>query len=281
MQRSNAQVFVPIVLLAAAQFAQGQFPQSNQQYDTYPVRIVGGSGDQGKCTIEVTVDGVAEVEMKGSDARLRTVSGARAMWRKVECNQPQPLNPAEFRFTARDGRGRQFLLRAPQENNGVTLVRIEDEAGGSGNYKFELTWHVGGPGPKDGGVRMTGGVPSGGPGGVIAGPPVSGWSDTVNFRGSGDGYLRTFHGGDSLILDAVVNIDSRGRVHVELVTNQRERLILEGRLLNIDSNRLTADMSGSAIRGTMELLLDNRNRVEELALTGVGRNRSELRWQAK
>jgi hypothetical protein len=52
-------------------------------------------------------------------------------------------------------------------------------------------------------------------------------------------------------------------------------------LVLADRDRLVANMAGGEIHGTMEILLDTRNRVQELAMTGVGRNRFELRWQPK
>jgi len=45
----------------------------------------GGGGNQGKCTIEVVVDGVAEVEIRGDSAFLRTTAGQPAQWRRFEC----------------------------------------------------------------------------------------------------------------------------------------------------------------------------------------------------
>src|SRR5258708_29843029 len=69
----------------------------------------GGGGDQGKCTIEVVVDGVAEVEIRGDTAELRNLAGQPAQWRRFECNGPMPSNPADFRFAGVDGRGRQQL----------------------------------------------------------------------------------------------------------------------------------------------------------------------------
>lgn len=60
--------------------------------------IVGGGGSQGKCTIEVEVDGVAEVAVSGDTGRLRTLSGQPAQWRRFECNGQVPRNPTDFRF---------------------------------------------------------------------------------------------------------------------------------------------------------------------------------------
>jgi hypothetical protein len=56
-----------------------------------------------------------------------------------------PVNPANFRFSGVDGRGRQTLTRDPR-NGGVAIVRIEDPDSGSEGYTFDLTWEGGFPG---------------------------------------------------------------------------------------------------------------------------------------
>src|ERR1044071_9474408 len=87
-------------------------PMFSQQVATYRAQMRGG-GDHGKCTIEVDVDGVAEIEIQGDLGRMRTLSGNPARWPRMECNQPLPQNPQGFRFSGVDGRGRQSLLRDP------------------------------------------------------------------------------------------------------------------------------------------------------------------------
>ncbi len=86
--------------------------------------ITGGGGD-GKCTIEVDVDDVAMVEISGAQGRLITMSGQPAEWRRMQCNQPMPADPYDFRFTGIDGRGRVALVRDPRQNRGVAVIRIE------------------------------------------------------------------------------------------------------------------------------------------------------------
>ncbi len=115
----------------------------------------GSSGSSsGKCTIEVRVDGVAEVEIFGDRGRLRTISGQPATWTRMECSDPMPANMSDFRFRGIDGRGRQDLIRDPRNSRGVAVVRIEDSKGGSEGYTFDIEW---------GGAM--GGVPGGGYGG--------------------------------------------------------------------------------------------------------------------
>lgn len=102
----------------------------------------GGSGNGGTCTIEVSVDGVAEIEIRGDRGNIRTLAGQPAQWRRFECSERMPSNPANFRFSGVDGRGRQQLVREPQ-NGGATVVRIEDPSGGSEGYTFRLEWQGG------------------------------------------------------------------------------------------------------------------------------------------
>ena len=99
----------------------------------------GGNGRDGKCTVEVVVDGAAEVEIRGTNALLRNLSGQPATWRRFECDGVMPPNPANFRFQGIDGRGRQTLVRDPRQG-GAAVVRIEDPQGGSEGYTFDVLW---------------------------------------------------------------------------------------------------------------------------------------------
>ncbi|MBZ5602377.1 MAG: hypothetical protein LAO79_08730 [Acidobacteriia bacterium] len=108
--------------------------------------IVGGGGDRGKCTIEVVVDGAAEVEIRGDRAILRNLRGQPPQWRRFVCSAPLPPNPGEFRFAGVDGRGRQTLVRAPG-GGGPAVVRLEDPNNGQEGYTFDIFWSVGGFAP--------------------------------------------------------------------------------------------------------------------------------------
>jgi len=118
-------------VMASAAGAQGFERRAN---------ITGGGGpDRGKCTIEVVVDGIAEVEIRGDFGIIRNIAGQPAQWRRFQCSSPLPRNPAGFRFQGIDGRGRQDLIRDPH-NGGSAVVRIEDSKGGSEGYTFDLIW---------------------------------------------------------------------------------------------------------------------------------------------
>jgi hypothetical protein len=110
----------------------------------------GGSPNGGKCTIEVTVDDVAEVEISGDQGRIRTLTGQPSEWRRFECSGVMPQNPAQFRFEGVDGRGRVQLIRDPRQNRGVAVVRIEDSKGGREGYTFDLIWQGQGGGLEPG-----------------------------------------------------------------------------------------------------------------------------------
>jgi hypothetical protein len=118
-------------------------PVSSQaQENTIRANIRGGGGD-GKCTFEVEVDKVAEVEIRGDQGYLRTISGREARWRRLDCNQPLPSSPNDFKFKGIDGRGHQDLVRDPISNRGVAVIRIEDPKGGREGYTGDITWRGG------------------------------------------------------------------------------------------------------------------------------------------
>src|SRR5262245_33034878 len=98
-----------------------------------------GNPESGKCTIEVVVDGAAEVEINGDNANLRNLSGQPPQWRRFECTSRMPANPDGFRFQGVDGRGRVNLVSNPR-NGGPAIVRIEDPDGGAEGYTFDIMW---------------------------------------------------------------------------------------------------------------------------------------------
>lgn len=110
--------------------------------------VVRGAPDRGKCTLEVVVDGAAEVVIRDDLATLHNISGALPRWRRFECTGPLPRNPDDFRFAGVDGRGRQQLLRSP-DRGGAAIVRIEDPGGGSEGYTFDIMWSNGPRGVQD------------------------------------------------------------------------------------------------------------------------------------
>src|SRR5215469_13309724 len=122
----SARFFVAIAAFASLAGSGGA-----QTYSRRATVMRGGSADRGKCTIEVLVDGAAEVEVRGDTANLRNLAGQPPQWRRFECNGRLPANPVDFRFAGVDGRGRQQLIQDPRKSGGAAVVRIEDPQSGS------------------------------------------------------------------------------------------------------------------------------------------------------
>jgi hypothetical protein len=258
-------------------------PMFAQQVATFRAQIRGG-GDHGKCTIEVDVDGVAEIEIQGDQGRMRTLSGNPSGWRRMECNQPLPQNPQGFRFSGVDGRGRQTLLHDPSSNRGIAVVRIEDPQGGREGYTFDIEWGGGG----------SDFYRSNGPGRPIDPPRVDRdlprdddgfrrdrdgrWDDELRFMGRGDGYFKNFRGPDDRLYDCEVSVDRRGIVTVTFQNDRRSRSTFTGRLARFDRDLIVADMSGRGIRGSMEIRTNGRDRVSDISMSATGRERFELNW---
>lgn len=262
--------------------------------DTRRAEIRGGGGD-GKCTIEVRVDGTAEIEVYGDQARIRTLSGAPARFVRFQCNQAMPMAPNDFRFRGIDGRGRQDLVQ-PAVGGRPAVIRIDDPKGGEEGYTFDVEWR--------------GGTDSGYSGGVLGGYNDGnvrrnrdrdrdrdrsdrwrdndigrnnsgnnyGWNREVSFRGRGEGYFRTNNGANDRIRNVEVNISRNGDVRANFETDSRRDLTLQGRVTRVDRDLVIADMSGPGARGAMEIRIDG-NRVREVNMRTVGRENAELRWR--
>jgi hypothetical protein len=125
-----------LVVVACAEFVSAAGAQTQQHRATL---TPSGNSSLGKCTIEVVVDGSADIEVSGDSALVRNHSGQQPQWRRFECTARLPSNPASFRFSGVDGRGKQELIRDPQ-NGGLAIVRIEDPKSGAEAYTFDLNW---------------------------------------------------------------------------------------------------------------------------------------------
>ena len=275
--------------------------------DTKTAEIRGGGGE-GKCTIEVEVDDVAEVEISGSRAQIRTLAGGPSSIRRFECNQALPNNPNDFRFKGIDGRGRQSLMRNP--SRGPAVIRIEDSKGGREGYTFDIFWRGSsgnlGDGDNRGGVfgNGNGDFGNGNDSGVFGngngnrdrdnrdrdnrnrdngnggfGNGNGNWNREVNYRGRGDGFLRVDRGSSEHLFNCHVTINRRGDIEVTFDTDRSNPLTLTGRVQRLDRDRIYADMNGNNIGGIMEIDTDGRNRVRSITMRqNGGRNNFELSW---
>jgi hypothetical protein len=245
-----------------------------------------GGGGEGKCTIEVEVDDVAEVEIVGPNAAIRTLNGSPATFRRFQCNQAMPNRPEQFRFKGIDGRGRQELVRSA-DDGGRAIIRIEDSKGGREGYTFDIFWRGGsgyGGGPRDGGPRG-GGYERGNRGGSRGGYEDDGWNDGW---GNGNGWTNnggfSFEGGrrdsgsyrdrngDRRRLDAArVFIESSGAVTVSF-SSDPGRVEFSGRVERRQGRRIFAQVRGGGMFGLMEIEMSSRANVSRISLSAVGLN---------
>jgi hypothetical protein len=203
-------VFASMIPVSA--LAQMQFPPQRDQ--TIHAQISGGGGS-GKCTFEVNIDGAADVEIRGSEGRLRWVGGGGMSWRRLQCNQPLPRNPRNFRFSGVDGRGSQTLTQNPSNNNGVAVIRLDDPQKGAENYTGDIFW--------DGDNGGNYGGNNGGNGGWNGGNgnrnPVSACQNAIRnqagSRSSSDvqfsSSVNTDRAGNVTVVQGVANTQGRGR----------------------------------------------------------------------
>ncbi len=135
----NQKIFLAAAMLAGLLQAVHANPVSRRATIT-------GVGGNGRCTVEVNVDGAAEVEISGDLGLLTTIGGQPAEWRRFQCNAPLPPNPLDFRFIKINGRGTVGLVQDPRSTRGRAVIRINDPKGGRGIYAFDLQWRGSGGG---------------------------------------------------------------------------------------------------------------------------------------
>jgi hypothetical protein len=176
-----------------------------------------GVGGNGRCTIEVTVDHSAEVEVSSDTGLLTTVAGAPSRWRRFQCNTPLPANPVDFRFIRTAGRGTLRLVQDPRSTGGRAVIHIDDPQGGEANYTFDLQWRgpsggwappppPPGPGPFPGhGPGWGGGPgPGHGPGGLPTARVIRLCQDSVTDRLNRQGYRY-------VTFESTMPVDNSGR----------------------------------------------------------------------
>lgn len=283
---------------------------AQQITDTRIATRTGGGGD-GKCTIEVEVDGLAEVEIFGNRAQIRTLSGSPSTFRRFECNQDMPAMPNDFRFKGIDGRGKQEMMRSAGGRS-PAVIRIEDSQGGREGYTFDVMWRGGsgvwdntnnngntgsifgdgrnndtfGNNPNSGTFgdgRNNGGFGNNrnrGRDNDNYGNNNTGWNRKMNFRGRGQGFFRNDRGSNATLKNCRVEINQNGMVETTFQTDGALAVSLRGRVQRVDNDRIYADMSGNDVTGVMEIITDGRNRVRSVQMGGNGNNgRFELNWR--
>src|SRR5215469_13109287 len=123
--------FAPLSLSAQDRDDWGRRSEDVHRSQYIHANVSGGTGN-GKCTFEVVVYGVADVQIRGDEGRLVSIDGAPVEWRRLDCNQPLPTSANDFDFKGIDGHGKQFLAQSPSGNDGVAVIRIDNTRGEKG-----------------------------------------------------------------------------------------------------------------------------------------------------
>jgi hypothetical protein len=138
--------FAPLSLSAQDRDDWGRGSDATHRTQYIHANISGGTGN-GKCTFEVVVYGIADVQIRGDEGRLVSIDGAPVEWRRLDCNQPLPSSANDFDFKGVDGHGKQFLEQSPSGNDGVAVIRIDNARGEKGGkaegYTGDITWKGG------------------------------------------------------------------------------------------------------------------------------------------
>jgi hypothetical protein len=250
-------------------------------------------GGDGKCTFEVEVDISAEVEIRGDQGYLRTLAGSPANWRRLVCNQPLPRNPVNFRFQGIDGRGRQTLIRDPNSNRGVALIRLDDPKNGREGYTGDILWkRVPGdgryPGSDDAWGDRRGWENDRPPDNRWPRPGGGSWGNSNQLFGNGRGGFDRNGGPRFDLSNAKVTLDrSGGNVRVAFDTNaDRSGLFFQGRITNINNGGIDADLisatNGSRpgqARGRIRIQVDRDKRLRSIQIEGdINGGRFRLNW---
>jgi hypothetical protein len=258
-------LILALLLVPAAEAQRGSSIRAN----------IRGGGGNGKCTFEVVVDGVAEIQITGDQGTLRTISGTPARWVRLDCNQALPANPNNFGFKGIDGRGRQTLVRDPRNNRGTAVVRIEDPKGGTHGYTGDIMWS-GGAG---------GNFPPGpGPGiGRPPGPGGGGWSGqnggTFSYRGDGNGVFIRNNGPNMRVRDVNVNLARNGAINIAFQAQGFGRpLAFTGRATRFGRDSVDAVLNGA----TATVYVDRSGAVQRIDMNGRTQGGDfRLNWRAR
>lgn len=258
--------------------------------DRRTAEIRGGGGD-GKCTVELTVDDVAEVEIRGRDAKVRTVSGSPASFRRFECNQELPNRPSDFRFKGVDGRGRQNMVRSASDG-GRAVIRIEDSKGGSEGYTFDIFWSGGGYSSNNGGYdshydqhyKNGGGYNNNG-GGYNNNGNNGGWNNgwgngngwvtngSFNYEGGrrGAGSYRDRNGRMQRLDNVKAFIGTSGIMAASFQSDNGPVQFI-GKVESRQDRRVICSVKNDQMTGTMEIEMGSYNSIKRIRLRDINLN---------
>jgi hypothetical protein len=89
----------------------------------------------------VIVNGAAAIDILGSTADLRSLSGEPLGWEHFACTGVLPPNPDGFSFHKVSGRGKVELIRHPLlDGGGPVTFRIKSSQSSPESFMIEVSW---------------------------------------------------------------------------------------------------------------------------------------------
>jgi hypothetical protein len=242
---------------------------------------------KGQCDIRVTVDGEAEISVRGDTVFVRTLSGREVRDAGSECNEPMPGRNIEgFNFRGVDGRGEVRLLAEPSpRNNFAAVVRIRDNASGEEGYTFRLTWQMTGTSMGRGNSGLPPALPpndNSGRGYGRGGPGFGNNGMSFNAVGRGSSVLSAY--GSQRLTQVSVDIDRGGKIVVSFQGETERRLTFNGTVIGQEDGRMRAEVTTEDRRmhGPMYLTVSPRREVESIEFDGAdGPYRLRVNWDRR
>lgn len=134
MARFHVRAAAFLIFIASA-FAQPTLKQATLPADT------DHATPGGKCTIEVILNGSAEIDVLGPTGNLRSLTGEPLGWRRFECTSVLPPNPDGFQIHLTSGRGKLDLLRHPLlDGGGPAAFRLKSSQPFPEVFVVEISW---------------------------------------------------------------------------------------------------------------------------------------------
>jgi hypothetical protein len=101
----------------------------------------GGGGGEGRAFWRGTVDDVVQLEIRGRNISVRTISGRTYPDGNYSFTLPLPTRGVSVGVEKRSGRGNVEVIQQPNRGNNFTaIIQISDRDGGAREYQLEIFW---------------------------------------------------------------------------------------------------------------------------------------------
>lgn len=96
---------------------------------------------QGRCSMDVLVDGVTDFVLRGTLLMYEVESGSAPGNLQSTCSQPFPRREVRPSLAKHLGRGTAVLMAQPSEANSYALrIRVTDDQRGRDRYRLQVDW---------------------------------------------------------------------------------------------------------------------------------------------